>query len=77
LELHDAIRDKAEYMSQYEFLHLDLLRLHAVIQRNKGLKTADQTRKASMFYQFPWETLKQKPIEIPDWQALDRKYCQN
>jgi hypothetical protein len=77
LELHDAIKDKAEHMTQYEFLHLDLLRLHAVIQRNKGLKAADQTRKPSKFYEFPWERTEKKPIEIPDWEALDRKYCRN
>jgi len=77
LELYEAIKDRSEHMSQYEFLHLDLLRLHGLIQRNKGLKTADQIRKPKKFYEFPWETLNQKPIEIPDWEALDRKYCRN
>ncbi len=74
LELYTALKDKSESLTQHQLLHLDLLRLHALIQRNKGLKTADQIRKTDKFYRFPWEVEKIKEIEVPDWTELDRKY---
>ena len=73
LELHLAMKDKSEGMSLYEFLHLDLLRLHAIIQRNKGVKEQHQVKRIQKFYEFPWERTNKK-IDIPDWEALDKKY---
>lgn len=73
LELHLALTDKAESMSKYEVLHLDLLRLHAVVQRNKGLQERHQITRIQKFYEFPWERT-EKTIEVPDWEVLDKKY---
>jgi hypothetical protein len=74
LELYAAMTDRAEYMTQYELIHLDLLRYHAVIQRNKGLKQADQIKRPKKYYEFPWERVKKEDIALPDWSELDRKY---
>ena len=74
LEMHLALTDKAESMSQYEIVHLDLIRYHAVIQRNKGLKDIHQIKQVRKFYEFPWERTPKQEIEIPDWNTLDSKY---
>lgn len=54
---------------------LHLVRLDALIQRNKGLKQSDQVRDVRKFYPFWFE--KAREVEIPtkeDWSRLDKKY---
>ena len=74
LEMHLALVDKAEAMSQSQVTHLDLLRHHAVIQRNKGLQDRHQVKRSQKFYELPWERNSKQEVEIPDWKTLDDKY---
>ena len=76
LELDAALEDHQQYHNTHGRQLTEMLRYSLVILINKGVKDVHQIKNVRKFFPLFWDG-EEKQVEIPDWNALDRKYCKN